>query len=588
MNPSILCSKLRHAFDELQNLTTQELVECKWSIVQRIFILLFSKSRNLCEQHEKIVDLMEDRNIELQSRRISTDKRDGWTEKNNIFKTDFMRLIIDGLILLRWPPSCIAFSDPLETLLADPRDAFVFILQFGITVENNRQTRIKRNEESYDSNNLLTPRTDRQRQQKEVTPKSSDKIVSHNNRLPLSSREGSYTEYDMNPVSGDVTDNGIDRGLDIDISNSRDRDQKGIERSDQKGIESNLSPSNKQFESPLEKDNQQQHRTPRQNTTEKDRKCEFVKRESLPTQKDFKKLSLSLEIMQHQNEMLSKQLKRMQENVCARDNAEAHMGALLNEMKVSVDDIVDMTSGRGSRERSDDRTSEKANGSKLFAGLGMPSGSEAGVLTTQLNLEFLEEVRKEAKEKDDEKKDKEGSLYGRGKSTIDGKGNIEQPFSSKPKIPSVIPCKSTVMWSKVQAQFTGILKQWEHARKEARSCIFQSTDLHPSSNHYLLSNKDNHGNGINESIVGKGWSRDNNIKYNDGQSSQGNIECKDNDRGHIEIKNYDSLNYRIKLHQVLGVRPPISLIREYESTNQLGNLYACLYIKSFTYIKTNI
>jgi hypothetical protein len=576
MNPSILCSKLRHAFDDLQNLTTQELVDCKWSVVQRIFILLFSKSRNLCEQHEKIVDLMEYRNIELQSRRTSTDKREGWTEKNNIFKTDFMRIIIDGLVLLRWPPSCIAFSDPLETLLADPRDAFVFILQFGITVENNRQTRIKRNEESYDSNILSTPRNDRQRQQIEVTPRSSDRNLSYDNKLLLSDGDGSYGEYDTNSASEGLTDDGRDRGLDIDITINRNREQKEVGREK----ESSFSPSATQCQSQQEKENRQQQRTPRQNIIEKDRKSEFVKRESLPTQKDFKKLSLSLEIMQHQNEMLSRQLNRMQETVCARDNAEAHMGALLNEMKVSVDDIVDMTSGRGSRERLEDRIPEKANGSKLFVGSGMSSGSEAGVLTAQLNLEFLEEVRKEAKEKDDEKRDKDGSknLYGRGKSTIDGKRNIEQPFSSKPKTISGIPCKSTVIWSKVQAQFTGILKQWEHARKEARSCIFQSTDLHPSSSHYLLSkgSKDSHGGGFNEPVVGRGWSSDNNIVYNDAQLTQGNIDYKgDNGRGQIGTKNHNSMNYKIRLHQVLGVRPPISLIREDQNNDQSGNSYAC-------------
>lgn len=574
MNPSILCSKLRHAFDDLQNLTTQELVDCKWSVVQRIFILLFSKSRNLREQHEKIVDLMEYRNIELQSRRISTDKREGWTEKNNIFKTDFMRVIIDGLVLLRWPPSCIAFSDPLETLLADPRDAFVFILQFGITDEANRQTRIKRNEESYDSSILSTPRNDRQRQPKEVTPKSSDRNLSYDNKLLLSDRDGSYGEFDTNLACERLID-GRDRGLDIDITINRNREQKEIGREK----ESSFSPSATQFQSQQEIENRQQQRTPRQNMIEKDRKSEFVKRESLPTQKDFKKLSLSLEIMQHQNEMLSRQLNRMQETVCARDNAEAHMCALLNEMKVSVDDIVNMTSGRGSIERLKDRIPEKANGLKLFAGSGMSSGSEAGVLTAQLNLEFLEEVRKEAKEKDDEKRDKDGSknLYGRGKLTIDGKRNIERPFASKPKIISEILCKSTVIWSKVQAQFTGILKQWEHARKEARSCIFQSTDLHPSSSQYLVSRvrKDSHGGGLNEPVVGRGWSSDNNIVYNDAQLTRGNIDCKgDNGRGQIETKNHNSMNYKIRLHQVLGVRPPISLIREDENNNQSGNSYA--------------
>lgn len=146
MDPSILRSRLCHAVVELQFLTTQELVACNWTVVQRVFSILFEKSRSLREYSERIGDLMEARNIELQNRKIAPENRDNWKEKNANFKTSFMRIIIDGLTHLRWPPSLVAFSDPLEKLLSDPKDAIAFILEFGIEMEITRHTRLKKND----------------------------------------------------------------------------------------------------------------------------------------------------------------------------------------------------------------------------------------------------------------------------------------------------------------------------------------------------------------------------------------------------------------------------------------------------------
>jgi hypothetical protein len=89
---------------------------------------------------------MEARNVELQNRKMTPENKDGWKDKNAHFKTSFMRIIIDGLSYLRWPPSLVAFSDPLEKLLSDPKDAIAFVLEFGIEVEVTRHTRLKKSD----------------------------------------------------------------------------------------------------------------------------------------------------------------------------------------------------------------------------------------------------------------------------------------------------------------------------------------------------------------------------------------------------------------------------------------------------------
>jgi hypothetical protein len=151
MDPSVLRSRLSHAIDELHSLTTQDLVECKWAVVHRIFLHLFEKSPCLREYSDRINDLTESRNIELKSQRAAAvgaapEKRLEWKQGSATFKTNFMRVVIDGLSYLRWPPSLVAFSDPLELLLADPKDAIAYILEIGIHKEITRHSRSRKDD----------------------------------------------------------------------------------------------------------------------------------------------------------------------------------------------------------------------------------------------------------------------------------------------------------------------------------------------------------------------------------------------------------------------------------------------------------
>ena len=159
MDSSILRSRLSNSFSELQFLSTQELDECKWPVIQRVFSLLFEKSASLRQYSEQIFDLTDLRNQELQRRRSDPKNREKWNDSNANFKTCFLRIIIDGLSLLRWPPSLVAFSDPLEAVLSNPRDAMAYLLEFGILSETNRHTRVKKVEVARDV--LKSPQQER-------------------------------------------------------------------------------------------------------------------------------------------------------------------------------------------------------------------------------------------------------------------------------------------------------------------------------------------------------------------------------------------------------------------------------------------
>jgi hypothetical protein len=135
---------------------------------------------------------MEIRNQELQLRRTTSENREEWKERNSNFKTSFMRIIIDGLTFLRWPPSLVAFSDPLEMLLSDPKDAIAFILEFGIPQEMNRHNRLKKNEPI---STFSTPMNDRNEYSRHTIHQTSPRNDKSQNTSQASRKSSNFNEF---------------------------------------------------------------------------------------------------------------------------------------------------------------------------------------------------------------------------------------------------------------------------------------------------------------------------------------------------------------------------------------------------------
>lgn len=129
--------------DEFSSLTSKDLKELKWATVSRVFATLFRNCPSLKEDNDALCELMECRNKEMNERRrlITTCRaennydRDVRLEEERVYRTGFMRIILSGLTKLRWPPALEAFSDPLDSLLHDHSvilTAFSFIVNFGM------------------------------------------------------------------------------------------------------------------------------------------------------------------------------------------------------------------------------------------------------------------------------------------------------------------------------------------------------------------------------------------------------------------------------------------------------------------------
>ena len=112
------------------------LKKLEWGLRKKCFLLLFSNSKSFSEHHEKLMHLME-----IRKKQVNSEKRAGLdispnSESESIYRTSFIRVVIDGLIMIRWPPATAAFSDPLNDLLFDEKVfrqalSYIYLNYFG-------------------------------------------------------------------------------------------------------------------------------------------------------------------------------------------------------------------------------------------------------------------------------------------------------------------------------------------------------------------------------------------------------------------------------------------------------------------------
>ena len=74
-------------------------------------MLLFSNSKSLSEHHEKLVHLMEIRKKQLNSEKraglVLSSSPNADNESESDYRTAFLRVVIDGLEMMRWPQDLV-------------------------------------------------------------------------------------------------------------------------------------------------------------------------------------------------------------------------------------------------------------------------------------------------------------------------------------------------------------------------------------------------------------------------------------------------------------------------------------------------
>ena len=191
MEVTALRSALQHACSELGNLTNVELTEGKWPTKKKVFEQLIAKSPSLVDQHEELNNLIDDRNSEYSRQKRDGVSRDERIESESQFRTKFMRIVLDGLQRVRWPPAQEAFSDPLDALFNDVStfiDAVTFLLHVAVPSGNRS---LFSSSQQRQSTPPKTPKSSTGRTEKIISPGMSvfDTSISMISNTPIYAEE---------------------------------------------------------------------------------------------------------------------------------------------------------------------------------------------------------------------------------------------------------------------------------------------------------------------------------------------------------------------------------------------------------------
>jgi hypothetical protein len=271
---------------------------------------------SLREYNEKLDLLLESREIEMNNRRqaltqknVNMDRNER-TENEKEFRTKFMNIVLDALTLLRWPPALEAFADPIKALLSDKNtilNVFTFLVECILPTDKLTSNTIQLNNNNDDiseSNIKISDFKDTSTISREnlKKKKSSTKFLTKNDDSDISIIEDFKFLGTFNPVKSMS-----------DIS-----------------VETN---------SLLGKNSPSVFRYPNDATNNSCKKCY--------NNPGFME---SFEILQYQNEVLSRQVKTLHENMHKREQLELYTSSLLLDLNLTLDEITGITNSLISKE----------------------------------------------------------------------------------------------------------------------------------------------------------------------------------------------------------------------------------------------
>ena len=484
---------LKQLSTDFKQLTLKEVQDMKWSLRKKIILVLFSASPSVFTQLEEMEHLVEYRQKALaaEKRAVANGTLDADERKEAEInhRTQLLRICISGLTVLRWPPAIAAFADPLQDLLHDKTvfmEAMLYMHRIAVPANTSNSVEAYLNEHSAPapspssstrvthsaSGHKIDYSADGGRRNAAAdTSFSSDEgmapsSIGNASAHTRPSREGSsnYDEHgDRFPVSmldmSALTDaaSGIHGGG----GSPSKREGGGTARSAMHSSRSNATGTGRSAARPGRADGAASYTTPPEQRTP-----------------DKAALLATLKVMQHQNEMLGRQLRSLHAANKRRDDAETRVDAILLDVLGAVQEAAsiggDGDSGGGS--------SSSNNKDNNFIGSVMSSVKENPYLsadssvvtvTDDEDLAFRQEVQREARQKRSAAPANSG--YGKGVSTgrvvrgtntqLDagaGSGNTSTSNTGK-------RVTSGLIWKQVYARIKQLQAQWVDSRAEARS-----------------------------------------------------------------------------------------------------------------------
>jgi len=479
---------LKQLSPDFKQLTLKEVQDMKWSLRKNIILVLFSASPSVFTQLEEMEHLVEYRQKALaaEKRAVANGTLDADERKEAEInhRTQLLRICISGLTVLRWPPAIAAFADPLQDLLHDKTvfmEAMLYMHRIAVPANTSNSVEAYLNEHSSPAPSATTRVThsasghkidysysaDGGRQNAAAdTSFSSDEgmapsSIGNASAHTRHSREGS-SNYDEHGDRGGFPVSMLDMSTLTDAASGihgsggspSKREGGGTARSAMNTSRPNGNGTGRSTARPGRTDGAANYATPEQATPDK------------------AALLAILKVMQHQNEMLGRQLRSLHAANKRRDDAEMRVDTILLDVLGAVQEAAsiggDGDSGGGG-------TSNKDNN---FIGSVMSSvkenpylSADSSVVTDDEDRAFRQEVEREARLKRSAAPANSG--YGKGVSTgrvvrgtttqLDAGAGSGNSSNTGKRV------TSGLIWKQVYARIKQLQAQWVDSRAEARS-----------------------------------------------------------------------------------------------------------------------
>jgi hypothetical protein len=475
MDITSLRSLLQYVCKDLKNLTNNDLFECKFLFKKLIFYELFKSISSLSDEYNHLLDLIDRYNHEislykngnnnLSNRntskiRINNDKSNNYDNYNNtistspmnqkatsssstsskaisitkeqrieienIFRSNFLKIILTGLTKLSWPPSLIPFSDPLNDLFNDNTivlSAMEYLAKISASCNNvNYHDVIITSKKNNGNSSNITVNTSTSNIDISYSSGNNHKeYVNNNNTTITNISDHSIDEKINNNISmttstdsralGDKSDarssfNGI-----IDLNHTKNNDTNNAATNPTttgtyNSISGEGGESNSQNQSNISSSSSSSSSSNNNGNNIQDRKIELNWH--------------AFDILQKQNEILSVQLYELRSSIMKRDQIEAKLTGILSELKTTLAEIASIGSSssiscdeHGSRDmkyKDDDnntsfvrkdislnKSRDLNSTSKNYTGVNNISSSDCSSGSMN-NIDFLAEIKREEDE----------------------------------------------------------------------------------------------------------------------------------------------------------------------------------------------
>jgi hypothetical protein len=249
----------------------------------------------------------------------------------------------------------------------------------------------------------------------------------------------------------------------------------------------------------------------------------------------------AFEVLQHQNEILSKELKRLHITNNAKVVTEERLTAVLLDLKMSIDDIVSIS---GDKTTTSTTSTTNTTTTTTKSNTKTDIDSIHGIFSTGMkidgSLDKVNDIKTSTKSK---------------AATITGHHHSKQDNNSSNS--------SSIIWTKLQSRINDIKKQWEDALKDSRKLSCSGFNVHERTSQFIDSSNSNNGNNSKRISPNKALGVPSSARSTTSVRSTNSTTTTTTNTTTLDnffVNSRNPSNIPIKFNDILGVRSPYHIL----------------------------